>query len=65
MNILSEEETDKYPTGRINKDFLESTITDFSQYFYVCGPPEMTESVTEDLRSLGVDAKKIVIEDYD
>lgn len=65
MNILSEEDTDEYPTGRIDKDFLKSTLTDFSQYFYVCGPPEMTEGVTEDLKSLGVDAEKIVIEDYD
>ncbi len=65
MNILSEEETQKYPTGHIDKDFLKSTITNFSQYFYVCGPPEMTKSVTEDLKSLGAAAKKIVIEDYD
>ncbi|MDC6388871.1 flavodoxin reductase [Maribacter sp. PR1] len=65
MNILSEEETQKYPTGHIDRDFLKSIIKDFSQYFYVCGPPEMTESVTEDLKSLGVAAEKIVIEDYD
>tara|TARA_R110002167_G_scaffold80136_11_gene220434 strand:- start:1092 stop:1289 length:198 start_codon:yes stop_codon:yes gene_type:complete len=65
MNILSEEETQKYPTGHIDRDFLKSIITDFSQHFYVCGPPEMTESVTEDLKSLGVAAEKIVIEDYD
>ena len=65
MNILSEEKTQKYPTDHIDSDFLKSTITDFSQYFYVCGPPEMTEGVTEDLKSLEVAAEKIVIEDYD
>lgn len=65
MNILSEENTNDYPTARIDKDFLKSTVTDFTQYFYVCGPPEMTDTVVEDLRILGAEDDKIIIEDYD
>lgn len=64
INILSEENTENYPNGHIDKEFIKDTITDFSQNFYVCGPPEMTEAVTEDLKELGVEEKQIVIEDY-
>lgn len=64
VNILSEEHTDEYPNGRIDKAFLNEIITDRSQFFYVCGPPEMTEAVTSDLKDLGVTEDKLVIEDY-
>jgi ferredoxin-NADP reductase len=64
INILSEESTEKYLKGYIDKEFINNTITDFSQNFYVCGPPEMTEAVTEDLKELGVEDKQIVIEEY-
>lgn len=64
INILSEENTENYPKGHIDKEFIKATITDFSQNFYICGPPEMTEAIRESLRELGVEEKRIVIEDY-
>ncbi|WP_289063858.1 FAD-binding oxidoreductase [uncultured Zobellia sp.] len=64
VNILSEEETDKYLYGHIDQDFLTTTIKDYTQYFYVCGPPEMTNKVVDNLVSLGADKTKIIIEDY-
>ena len=64
VNVLSEEDTTEYPNGRIDKEFLNNTITDWSQFFYVCGPPKMTESVTDALKDLGVSEDKLVIEDY-
>ncbi len=49
--------------GRMDSDFLQKHIADWDQHFYVCGPPEMVESVSNDLKSLGVDAGKIVTEE--
>ena len=63
-NILSEEETQKYAKGYMDKDFLKSKIPHFSQFFYVCGPMEMINSVVEDLKELGADDDKIVTEEY-
>lgn len=62
LNILSEEKTEDYPHGHMDKEFLKSTISDFSQYFYVCGPPEMVDNVVESLKELGAEDDKIVIE---
>ena len=64
-NILSEEDKKEYSYGRIDKDFLKENITDFSQKFYVCGPPKMQESIIDDLLDLGVDKNNIVAEDLD
>src|SRR5690606_4773924 len=33
-NVLSQERTEGYHFGRIDKEFLKSEISDFSQYFY-------------------------------
>ena len=49
--------------GRIDKDFLKKHVDDFSQEFYVCGPPKMIDSVTDDLKALGADPDSVVLED--
>lgn len=63
-NILSEEKKENYLYGQIDKDFLKENITDYAQYFYVCGPPKMSESIIENLQDLGVDKKYIVAENF-
>lgn len=65
LNLLSDEKTKDYPNGHIDQDFLKDTITDLSQYFYVCGPPEMTEAVIDDLLELDVKKEKIVAENFE
>lgn len=65
LNILSEEKSAKHLHGHIDTALLKNTITDFSQYFYVCGPPKMIETLTENLKGLGVNDKYIVIEDFE
>ncbi len=62
LNILSEEETEDFPQGHMDKAFLKSTLSDFSQYFYVCGPPEMVDDVVKSLMELGAEEAKIVTE---
>lgn len=63
-NILSEEKKENYLYGQIDKDFLKENITDYAQYFYVCGPPKMSESIIENLQELGVEKKYIVAENF-
>lgn len=62
INILSKEELDGYHYGRISEDFLKTIITDFTQQFYVCGPPPMVDAVRKQLISLGVKKKAVTIE---
>jgi predicted ferric reductase len=64
LNILSREKTKEYPHGHIDKDFLNNLVIDVSKYYYVCGPPKMTESVIGDLLDLGVQKDNIVAEDF-
>ena len=54
INILSDEDTEGYEHGMINENFLKANITDFTQQFYVCGPPPMMEAILKQLTSLGV-----------
>jgi ferredoxin-NADP reductase len=46
----------------INKEFLQSNITDFSQHFYVCGPDKMITDVNAALEELGATADSLVFE---
>lgn len=49
--------------GLVDRDFLKTHLADFSQDFYVCGPPKMIDAVTEDLKALGADPDSVVLED--
>lgn len=49
--------------GRVDKDFLRKHLQNFDQFFYVCGPPEMVDSVSANLKDLGADPEKIIVED--
>jgi hypothetical protein len=60
---LTRENQDNYYHGRIDKEFLEKNIQDFSQEFYVCGPPEFTKDITKHLQELGAKPDEIIIEE--
>lgn len=62
INILSQENLDKYEYGFITEEFLKSNVSDFSQYFYLCGPPAMMKAVGKILLDLKVEPNKIVKE---
>jgi ferredoxin-NADP reductase len=64
INILSEQKTDKYEYGQINLDFLQNNFGGINQYFYLCGPPPMIESVENHLQNLNVDEKHIIKEEF-
>lgn len=64
INTLTDEKTEKYDNRKINANYLKEKIKDLSQYFYICGPDAMIESIGKDLQQLGVDKDKIVIEEF-
>ncbi len=53
-NILSDEQIAGYEHGMITRKFLAEYVTDFTQQFYICGPPLMIASVESELKNLGV-----------
>jgi ferredoxin-NADP reductase len=60
MLTLTRETKEGYKNGRINKEFLEKNIQDFSQEFYLCGPPLFTKEIKESLQELGADVQSLV-----
>jgi ferredoxin-NADP reductase len=62
INILSDEQAEGYYHGMISEDFLKRNISDFSQKFYLCGPPPMMSAVKKQLANLGVGKNSIVLE---
>ena len=59
ISILSQEKTDDHYYGLIDQDFLQNAIEDFTQDFYLCGPPEMMKTISNNLKKLGVSDSQI------
>ncbi|MBW6441443.1 flavodoxin reductase [Patescibacteria group bacterium] len=59
---LTDENNPNYENKKIDKDFLLDKINDFSQKFYICGPPKMGEEINNILKDLGADVENIVFE---
>lgn len=51
-----------YAHRRVDRAFLEETIQDFKQRFYLCGPPPFMEAVNGALMELGASAESLVFE---
>jgi len=51
-----------YKNRRIDKDFLQEKIDDFSQNFYVCGPPGFMKAINQSLKELGADPQNLIFE---
>jgi ferredoxin-NADP reductase len=63
VNVLSEENTNAYLNGFIDRELLQEYANGSERKFYVCGPPPMVETVTEDLDTLGISEGNIIKED--
>jgi len=64
INTLTDEKTSQFDNRKIDESYLKEKIKELSQYFYICGPDAMIESVKNDLQKLGVNEDKIVIEQF-
>lgn len=62
INVITDEKNDKYINEFIDKDFLKKHVNNFSQNFYVCGPPKMTKDINKALNELGVEADALIFE---
>lgn len=61
--ILSDEDRSGFEHARIDQAFLEKHVSDFSQKFYVCGPPQMVDDITQALSNLGAQTEAINFEE--
>ncbi len=48
--------------GYFDKNFLKKQINDFSQSFYVCGPPAFTNSMLDYLQTLGAKPNYLIFD---
>ena len=62
INVITSQPATKYYNKRIDTHYLESTIKNFSQHFYVCGPDEFTKNILAALERLGASAETLVFE---
>jgi glycine betaine catabolism B len=60
--ILSRENKEGYKFGKINEKFIEEYVTDFSKYFYVCGPDLMVQEIVATLKKMGANPDTVVFE---
>lgn len=51
-----------YAHRRVDRAFLQETIQDFKQRFYLCGPPPFMEAVSGALTELGASVESLVFE---
>lgn len=61
MNVFTKQGVIGFIEKKIDRKFLIQTVGDFSHRFYVCGPKEFTEDITEALVSLGADPQSLII----
>lgn len=64
INILSEEKESHYYNGIVNEEFLKRNVKNLDQYFYICGPDPMIDSIAGILEKMGVQNKRIVREEF-
>ncbi len=60
---LTQEKRPGYERRPITEALLKEKVRDFSQYFYVCGPPQFIMDVNESLVKLGAKRKKLVFDE--
>jgi len=57
---LTREEKEGYYHGRVDKSFIESNVSTFSQRFYICGPKQMVKDVNAILGEFGVKTDSLI-----
>lgn len=63
ISTLTREKIPGHEYGRIDRDFLKKHVRDFSQNFYVCGPPEFVDSIKSALKDFGAKPDSLVFEE--
>lgn len=70
VNVITNQSDGEYEAERfhylndfVDKDFLEQNIDDFSQQFYVCGPPAFNDAMLSNLKELGANPQALTFEE--
>lgn len=64
VNTLSEERIAGFQNGLIDADFLKEHIKNRDQFFYICGPDAMIDSIAGHLGKMNIDKSKIIREEF-
>ncbi|KAF0248759.1 MAG: HCP oxidoreductase, partial [bacterium] len=65
VSLTKPEKDWKGVTGRINRALIEANVKDLSgSTFFLCGPKQFMDSLTETLRSMGVATDQIRVESF-
>lgn len=59
FNVFTKQGVIGFQERRIDRNFLLDNIKNFDVQFYVCGPKDFTESVTENLIDMGAKAESV------
>ncbi len=62
INTLTDEKKEGYENCMIDAAFLKEKIDDFTQHFYVCGPPPFVKAISKALTILGAETDAVVFE---
>lgn len=62
INIFTRENIVGFRGIRIDRKFLVKNIADFGQNFYLCGPKDFVENITQILLDLGATAETLIFE---
>ena len=60
--ITTQENMPGLDFGKINKDYLQSHIPDFTKHFYICGPDKMVSDLSTILLDLGAKPDAVIFE---
>ena len=59
---MTRDKNASYKNGRMNEKFLKEQISDFSRYFYVCGPDPMVAELVAGIQNAGASPDALVFE---
>ena len=62
INTLTDEKKEGYENRMIDDAYLKEKIDDFTQHFYVCGPPPFVKAISKALTILGAETDAVVFE---
>ena len=64
INVITGDETSAYDHRMIEEAYLREKITNTGQYFYICGPDAMIDSIVKNLQNIGIQDSQIVKEEW-
>ena len=64
INVITGDETSAYDHRMIDEAYLREKITNTGQYFYICGPDAMIDSIVKNLQNIGIQDSQIVKEEW-